>query len=259
MNISNLLYYIFNLITEGHKWQYQNATCTNKPPKLYFTTLQWIAILLAFIFVLTNSAGLNNNLIDTLLNSLSIMTGLFLALIVVVYDKFKELRFDANSDSEKINRLKSWNYLQQFNVLASYAIFISLIVISILIGALLYGQQIDFSDVYIATSIEDVNVSLSIKMTLVCVVRFCVVYFLLDFFILTIYAVTSLFQLINLEMLSKQPTYNIRKSKVIKDKETLKREYPILSIIAKVVVGISVIGIIVYEWENIISVFQRLF
>lgn len=259
MNISNLLYYIFNLITEGHKWQYQNATCTNKPPKLYFTTLQWIAILLAFIFVLTNSAGLNNNLIDTLLNSLSIMTGLFLALIVVVYDKFKELRFDANSDSEKINRLKSWNYLQQFNALASYAIFISLIVISILIGALLYGQQIDFSDVYITTSIEDVNVSLSIKMTLVCVVRFCVVYFLLDFFILTIYAVTSLFQLINLEMLSKQPTYNIRKSKVITDKETLKREYPILSIIAKVIVGISIIGIIVYEWENIISVFQRLF
>ena len=155
--------------------------------------------------------------------------------------------------------MKSWNYLQQFNALASYAIFISLIVISILIGALLYGQQIDFSDVYITTSIEDVNVSLSIKMTLVCVVRFCVVYFLLDFFILTIYAVTSLFQLINLEMLSKQPTYNIRKSKVITDKETLKREYPILSIIAKVVIGISVIGIIVYEWENIISVFQRLF
>lgn len=259
MNISNLLYYILNLITEGHKWQYQNATCTSKPPKLYFTTLQWIAILLAFIFVLTNSAGLNNDLIDTLLNSLSIMTGLFLALIVVVYDKFKELRFDANSDSEKINRFKSWNYLQQFNALASYAIFISLIVISILIGALLYGQQIDFSDVYITASIEDVNVSLSIKMTLVCVVRFCVVYFLLDFFILTIYAVTSLFQLINLEMLSKQPTYNIRKSKVITDRETLKREYPILSIIAKVIVGISVIGIIVYEWENIISVFQRLF
>lgn len=259
MNISALLYYILKLISEGHKWQFQNATCTNKPPKFYFTFLQWIAILLAFIFTLTNNAGLSNDAIDTLLNSLSIMTGLFLALIVVVYDKFKELRFDVNSDSEKINRLKSWNYLQQFNALASYAIFISLIVISILIGALLYGQQIDFSDVYITTSIEDVNVSLSIKMTLVCVVRFCVVYFLLDFFILTIYAVTSLFQLINLEMLSKQPTYNIRKSKVITDKETLKREYPILSIIAKVVVGISVIGIIVYEWENIISVFQRLF
>ncbi len=259
MNISALLYYILKLISEGHKWQYQNATCTNKPPKFYFTFLQWIAILLAFIFTITNNAGLSNDAIDTLLNSLSIMTGLFLALIVVVYDKFKELRFDVNSDSEKINRLKSWNYLQQFNALASYAIFISLIVISILMGALLYGQQIDFSDVYITMSIEDVNVNLTIKMTLVYIVRFCVVYFLLDFFILTIYAVTSLFQLINFEMLSKQPTYNIRKSKVIADKETLKREYPILSIIAKIIIWLSIIGIIVYEWENIISAFQRLF
>ena len=99
MNISTLLYYILKLITEGHKWQYQNATCTNKPPKFYFSVLQWIAILLAFIFTLTNNAGLSNDIIDTLLNSLSIMTGLFLALIVVVYDKFKELRFDASSDS----------------------------------------------------------------------------------------------------------------------------------------------------------------
>ena len=259
MNISTLLYYILKLITEGHKWQYQNATCTNKPPKFYFSVLQWIAILLAFIFTLTNNAGLSNDIIDTLLNSLSIMTGLFLALIVVVYDKFKELRFDASSDSGKINRLKSWNYLQQFNALASYAIFISLIVISILVGTLLYGQQIDFSNVSIATSIEEVNVSLSIKMMLVCVVRFCVVYFLLDFFILTIYAVTSLFQLINLEMLSKQPTYNIRGNKVMEDKLVLKKEYPILSIISKIAIGISVVGIIAYEWENIVSAFQRLF
>lgn len=88
--------------------------------------------LIGIYISITNNAGLSNDAIDTLLNSLSIMTGLFLALIVVVYDKFKELRFDVNSDSEKINRLKSWNYLQQFNALASYAIFISLIVISIL-------------------------------------------------------------------------------------------------------------------------------
>lgn len=121
------------------------------------------------------------------------------------------------------------------------------------------GQQIDFSNVSIATSIEEVNVSLSIKMTLVCVVRFCVVYFLLDFFILTIYAVTSLFQLINLEMLSKQPTYNIRGNKVMEDKLVLKKEYPILSIISKIAIGISVVGIIAYEWENIVSAFQRLF
>lgn len=259
MNASVLLYYILKLISEGHKWQYQNVTCTNKRPKLYFTVLQWIAILIAFIFVLSNNKGLSTDTIDTLLNSLSIMTGLFLALIVVVYDKFKELRFDANSDSEKINSLKSWNYLQQFNALASYAIFISLIVILILIGSLLYGQQIDFSNAYIVASIEDINICLSVKIMMVCMARFSVVYFLLDFFILTIYAITSLFQLINLEMLSKQPRYNIKENKVIADKVILKKNYPKLFIIAKIIIGIAIIGVIVYEWENIVSAFQRLF
>lgn len=54
MNVSNILYYCLKLIFEGQKWQYQNVTYTNKAPKLYFTSLQWIAILLALLFVLKN-------------------------------------------------------------------------------------------------------------------------------------------------------------------------------------------------------------
>ena len=88
MGLDNLLYYILNLIVEGHKWQYQNATCTNTSPKLYYTTLQWVAIGLASIFVLTKTSGLNNDIVDYLLSSLSIMTGFFLALVVVVYEIF---------------------------------------------------------------------------------------------------------------------------------------------------------------------------
>lgn len=94
---------------------------------------------------------------------------------------------------------------------------------------------------------------------MVCMARFSVVYFLLDFFILTIYAITSLFQLINLEMLSKQPRYNIKENKVIADKVILKKNYPKFFIIAKIIIGIAIIGVIVYEWENIVSAFQRLF
>ena len=101
MNISNLLFYIINLIVEGQKWQYQNATCTNKMPRLYFTTLQWLAIIFAFIFVLTNHSGLNVNIIDYLLSSLSIMTGLLLALVVIVYDKFKDLDFNVEANEDK--------------------------------------------------------------------------------------------------------------------------------------------------------------
>lgn len=45
----------------------------------------------------------------------------------------------------------------------------------------------------------------------------------------------------------------------MEDKLVLKKEYPILSIISKIAIGISVVGIIAYEWENIVSAFQRLF
>ena len=45
----------------------------------------------------------------------------------------------------------------------------------------------------------------------------------------------------------------------MEDKLVLKKEYPILSIISKIATGISVVGIIAYEWENIVSAFQRLF
>mgnify|MGYP000301561690 FL=1 len=258
MNISNLLYYILNLIVEGQKWQYQNATCTNKRPKLYFTTLQWIAILLAVIFVLTNYTGLNTNIIDFLLSSLSIMTGLFLALIVVVYDKFKELDFNVEEDEDKINKVKSWNYLRQFNALTSYSIFIALIVISILIGSLLYGYQINISDIQFARSFNSIDINLTIKIAFIIIVRFCMVYFLLDFFILTIYAVSSLFQFINIEMLSKKPPYNINERMVLSDTKTLKVKYPKLSIIAKLIIFFIVMGIIVYEFEPIKIVIQKL-
>lgn len=60
-------------------------------------------------------------------------------------------------------------------------------------------------------------------------------------------------------MLSKQPTYNIRGNKVMEDKLVLKKEYPILSITSKIAIGISIVGIIAYEWENIVLAFQRLF
>ena len=258
MNTSNLLFYILNLISEGQKWQYQNATCTNTKPKLYFTTLQWIAILLASIFVLTNHSGLSTDIIDFLLSSLSIMTGLFLALIVIVYDKFKELDFNVETDEDKINKLKSWNYLRQFNALTSYSIFIALIVISILIGSLLYGYQINISSIHLAKSLNEIDGCLTIKIAIVVIVRFCMTYFLLDFFILTIYAISSLFQFINIEMLSKKPPYKLNKEMVLSDAKTLKKKYPTLSIVAKVIIWLIVIGIIIYEFERVRLVIQEL-
>ena len=200
MGLDNLLYYVLNLITEGHKWQYQNATCTNKRPFLYFTALQFIAIILACIFVVISPRGIERGLVDSLLSSLSIMTGFFLTLIVFIYDKYMTINRDIKTDDEKIYECKNQNYLLQFNALTSYAIFISMIVITILIGTLLFGYEINLKDYSFASSWEDIDLFLTTKLSFVVIIRFLQIYFLLDFFIISIYAVCSLFQFINVGM-----------------------------------------------------------
>ena len=248
--MDNLLYYILNLVVAGHKWQYQNATCTNTPPKLYFMTLQWIALGLAFVFVITHTSGLSNEIIDYLLSSLSILTGFYLAIVVVVYEKHMAIRFYAKTDEEKIKDIKTRNYLLQFHTLASYAILISIVIITILVGSLLFGHTTEFSDYVVASSWKNVDILLTFRLLFVATVRFLLVYFLLDFFILTIYAVTSLFQFFNLRMCENKPQYELNESKVLTDRQTLKDAYPTLSILAKIIIWIALIALIFYEWRH---------
>ena len=187
------------------------------------------------------------------------MTGLFLALIVIVYDKFKEIVFDAETDDNKIKQLKSWNYLRQFNALTLYAIFIALIVILILIGSLLYGHSIDLSEISIATSLNKVDFGLSIKVIITILLRISTIYFLFDFFILTVYAVSSLFQFINNEMLSIKPPYTINEKKVVSDMQILKKEYPKHFFIAKIILILLTIWLFMYELNIIRPVIYKIF
>ena len=257
MGLENLLYYILKLIAEGHKWQYQNATCSNKAPRLYFTTLQWVALGLELVFVITKPSGLNNDIVDYLLSSLSIMTGFFLALVVVVYEKHMGMEFKATNNDERVNEYKLWNYLRQFNVLTSYAILISIVVIIILIGSLLFGHETHFSDYVLVSHLRYVDWLLTIKLSIIVLVRFLLIYFLLDFFILTIYAISSLFQFVNVKMNEKQPSNPLDGVRVLTDKQTLKKDYPRLSIVVKAIMWMALGGLIVYEWEPIWKVLQK--
>ncbi len=251
MGLDNLLYYVINLIDEGHKWQYQNATNSNKAPLLYFTPLQFIAILLSFFFVISAPSGISHNTIDTLLSSLSIMTGFFLALVVFIYDKYMMLNHDAQTDNEKIDECKNQNYLLQFNALTSYAIFISLIVTSILIGILLFGSEINLSNYTFVSSWLEIDFKLTIKLSIVVIIRVLLIYFLLDFFILSLYSVCSLFQFLNINMKKEKLSYEINKKLVKTDRETLKEKYPRKSKLIKTFFLIFVIGIIICLWDTV--------
>ena len=185
------------------------------------------------------------------------MTGFFLALVVVVYEKYMRLEFNATADDEKITDIKAWNYLRQFNALTSYAILISIIVISILVGSLLFGHETKISEYRFATTLQEIDILLTIRLSIIVIVRFLLIYFLLDFFILTIYAISSLFQFVNLRMSENRPQYELNLSKVTTDKRTLEKAYPRLSLIAKCIIGIAISGLIIYELDIIICIFNK--
>ena len=104
MKTNYLIYYVLKLITKGQEWQYKNLNGKGDRPKLYFTQLQLIALLISILFVYTKPKGLSNEMINYVLSSLSIMTALFLSLIIIIFDKFNNFNFKGEGDDEKIHK-----------------------------------------------------------------------------------------------------------------------------------------------------------
>ena len=55
MKTNYLIYYVLKLITKGQEWQYKNLNGKGDRPKLYFTQLQLIALLISILFVYTKA------------------------------------------------------------------------------------------------------------------------------------------------------------------------------------------------------------
>ncbi len=203
MKSNYLLYYIIHLVKEGHRWQYQNLNGSGTPPLLWFSFLQLVAILIAVVFLLVQPDGLlHTNVIDYVLSSLSILTGIYLSLIVFIYDRYKALKFDEMNDTKHI---RTWNFYSQLNSLTSYSILIAILVIMILMGALLFGEKTNIFNYEFTSHITCVSIALFLKLTLIVLIRVSFVYFLFDFFILCLYIVSGIFQFVSSDMSDAEP------------------------------------------------------
>ena len=227
MKFNYLLYYVLYLVREGHKWQYKDLNDHGNKPKLWFSTLQIIALFTSGIFLFKKTDGFSNDTIEYIVSALSILIGLYLSLVIFINDKYKNVNWNILNDTEKIH---TWSFYSQFNALTSYSILIAVFVICVLFGFLLFGVKVDLANYYWAKTCNLSSIALFIKLCLVCISRFTVVYFLMDFFIICIYAVISLFHFTNRDMLEKKSDKQITQSKDI-DKEL--KEFGVWPIIIK--------------------------
>lgn len=221
MNSNFLIYYLFRLIKDGHEWQYKNLNGTGDKPRFYFSFLQFVAIFISILFVVKEPCGLSSTATDYILGCLSIMVALFLSLILVVFDKSKQILPEESS----VTKLHSWNFFYQFNALTSYAILLSVLVIVLIIIGLIFNIKYDLS-VYSFLPYSQWNgesITTFGKCSAIVLMRTSIVYFLIDFFIICLYAVCSIYQFIRLDFLKRKPDVQVFNEEEIA--KTFKREY----------------------------------
>lgn len=206
----NVSIFLFDLIKQGHFWQYMDINGNGKKPKLFFIPAQIFAILIAILIPLfLLPKGFKMEFVGYIIASLSIFAGLFLSLIITVYDKFRNLDFSLAKDSEKekVLLIKTKNFFKQFTSLTSYSILILLICIILLCLSLLF----DFSNKYVDYKLlldSSFNIILLKRLALL-IHRVLILYLLFNFVIISIFAISSIHNFI----ISEYDKINIKENK----------------------------------------------
>lgn len=222
------------LIHIGQKWQQLKIVGASDVKGYKFSFLQILGLLMAGLYVYRNPEGVSDTEIDFLLSSLSIITGFFFAVIFLGFDQFDKIVVPTAESSQelKIKTLKSMNFLKKYNALSCYAILLSVTVIIMLVVTLLYGDKINISENYrVAQSYSEIEWKITLKYWALIAWRFSMIYFLFDFFIMTVYAICSLFQFINVQMLERDLPYSIEPSHVAGDYYSYKKRYGCLGVV----------------------------
>ncbi|AFL98169.1 hypothetical protein ACQ1Q1_08295 [Ornithobacterium rhinotracheale] len=206
MKYKSVKYYIGRLISDGQKWQNMNINGKEVKPICYFSKIQFILIFISIsmVFFVTKN-GFNKDFIGYIIASLSIFIGLFLTLVLTIFDKFQKINFEQInlSDKDKIILIQRKNFFKQFTALTSYSILLSTLCIFLLSLSLLMDiLKVNIYNFKIIKSIEDINCKNflnGVGLFFIVVYRISVLYFLLDFFLMILYVLSSIYTYITLE------------------------------------------------------------
>lgn len=221
MEKSPLAKYILRLIKDAHQWQYRSLTEEIKStPKAkgYFLPIQWLFLLVSLLLVIFVKSAINKDLAGYIIAALSIFIGLYISLIMMIFDKFGSTSFDTKNESLtfRIALLKKRNFFWQFTSLTSYCILIAILLIVLLsfcffdsyikeintIGAIQYVIDLISNDYERYWSIDAAKSAIFISSILVT--RFLTYYFLLDFMMILVYAICSTHSYITKEYKDKK-------------------------------------------------------
>jgi hypothetical protein len=191
------------LIKGGHDWQSININGSIDKPKLFFSNIQWIILILSSLILLKLTKGISKDIIGYVMSAFSISVSLFMSLLVSIFDKFENTNFETTSITEiEITRLKQKkNFFKRFISITSYLVVLSILVI--VLCSLTYIFNISYRKVEpntITLNWEFIDINLTVKNTVIIIYRIALNYFLLNYLFLTFFITGSAYEYYMSEM-----------------------------------------------------------
>jgi len=185
------------LLKGGHDWQYIDINGREVKPRFYFSSFQWLFILLACVLPLKMTKGLSNDLVGYVMAAFSISVSLFMSLLVSIFDKFENTDFrPKNPTFEEKERLKQKkNFFKKFISITSYLVVLSILII--ILCSLDYLFNLASREILpgsFTLSFEKIDWVLTAKNSVLFIYRVALNYFLLDYLLLTFFVAGSAYE-----------------------------------------------------------------
>ena len=207
MQYKNVKSLIKPLIKNGHEWQFISINGDENKPKFYFSNVQWIILLIGSLILLKLNRGISKDIIGHIMGAFSISISLFMSLLVSIFDKFENTKFEkTNKDEYEIVRMvQKKNFFKRFISITSYLVVLSILIV--FLSGLTYLFNLSEHIINIRTFTlqwEKINILITLKNIVILTYRIALNYFLLNYLFLTLFITGSAFEYYMSEMNSRK-------------------------------------------------------
>lgn len=162
---------------------------------------QVLFVLITVVLLLTSLDGFSERLLEYCVSALSILTGLFITVLVFVSEKIpnKDTINVNTSAKERTRKIQLYNYYKQFSFMIGRTTVLSVFCLIIIFFLIQIGTSYNPFEYIVAHQIDIESIFLFFKITINLVLRFLFIYWMIRIFYNTLFAVSSLTNIINLK------------------------------------------------------------
>ncbi|TWI17205.1 hypothetical protein IQ31_03941 [Sphingobacterium siyangense] len=196
MQFTSVKKILFPLIKGGQQWQGIDINGHEIKPKFYFSNVQWVLILISILTLLKLKTGLSKEMIGYVISAFAISVSLFMSLLISIFDKFEntDLSTKGKTEDDLIRLVQKKNFFKRFISVTSYLVVLSIFIILICSLNYIFNLTDNIDSHQFTFNFEKIDISLTLKNSLIVCYRIILNYFLLNYLLLTLFVASSAYE-----------------------------------------------------------------